>query len=62
MTDPTLRIVAGCKNILDKCIDVKTNLSVDSPEFRKSSGQRLRSISGLRYFARIRDGYKQHEV
>lgn len=46
MTDPTLRIVAGCKNILDKCIDVKTNLSVDTPEFRESSGQHLRSIYG----------------
>jgi len=45
MTDPTLRIVAGCKNILDKCIDVKTNLSVDTLEFRESSGQHLRSIS-----------------
>jgi len=46
MTDRTLRIVAGCKNILDKCIDVETNLSVDTPEFRESSGQRLCSISG----------------
>lgn len=32
----TLRIVVGCKNILDKCIDVETNLSVDTPEFRES--------------------------
>lgn len=62
MTEPTLRIVAGCKNILDKCIDVETNLSVDSPEFRESSGQHLRSISRAILRADIRDGYKQHEV
>lgn len=62
MTDRTLRIVAGRKNILDKCIDVETNLSVDTPEFRESSGQRLYSISGAILGADSRDGYKQHEV
>lgn len=52
MTDPTLRIVAGCKNILDKCIDVETNLSVDTPEFREFPWSALSVRYRGRYFAR----------
>lgn len=63
--DPTLRIVASCKNILDKCIDVETNLSVDTPEFRESSRaavstcvQNIESDTSCRFMR----GYKQREV
>lgn len=67
-TRRALRIVAGCENILDKCIDVETNLSVDTSEFRESE-RRLTATAATTAFGAFdiksvtsRDSCKQHAV